>query len=311
MLHLTNGESVVNGFKTVGLPGVHLSWDDPLHDGPVPATASLHDLSDTRARALAGFGWGSYDEIRRRFSDRDRALEGFCDHDETVLWFEHDLYDQLQLVQLLDWFSHQDLAGTRLSLVQAGENLGELDGERLAALLPARTPVTATQLEIGRETWQAFCAPDPTALVEITGRSDPAMPFLAAALQRMLEEYPSASNGLSRTEQQLLVSVALGARTRHAIYRQSQSFEHCPWGDASVFLRLDGLADGPHPVVDRVDARGVEVEDEFEINPLGERLLGDEDDWQRLSGGRERWIGGVRVQGTACWRWNGQALTRG
>jgi hypothetical protein len=306
MLHITNGDSVIGGFKSGGVLGVHLSWDDPLHDGPVPATASLAELSDVRARTLTGFGWGSHDGIRRRFADRDRTLEGFRSHDETVLWFEHDLYDQLQLVQLLDWFSRQDLTGTRLSLVQAGENLGELDGEQLAALLPARAAVTSRQLEIGRETWQAFCAADPAALVELAGRSDPAMPFLAAALQRLLEEYPSSSNGLSRTEQQLLVSVALGARTRHAIYRQSQSFERCPWGDASVFLRLDGLADGPHPVMDRVNTEG---EDDFEINPLGERLLADEDDWQRLSGGRERWIGGVRVDGGT--RWDGRTLTRG
>ena len=79
-----------------------------------------------------------------------------------------------------------------------------------------------------------------------------------------------------------------------------------------MFLRLDGLADGPHPVVDRVNARGVEAEgvDEFEINPLGERLLGDEDDWQRLSGGRERWIGGVRVDGGPRGG-TGRTLTRG
>jgi hypothetical protein len=25
--------------------------------------------------------------------------------DEIVLWFEHDLYDQLQLLQLLDWLA--------------------------------------------------------------------------------------------------------------------------------------------------------------------------------------------------------------
>src|SRR5689334_15672387 len=187
MLHITNGESVVQLFKDGGIPGLYLSWDDPLHDGPVPAAASLPELSDIRARALAGFGWGGYDEIRGRFSERDRALDGFRGHDETVLWFEHDLYDQLQLVQLLDWFSRQDIVATRLSLVQAGENLGELDGDRLAALLPTRTPVTVRQLEIGRDTWQAFCAPDPAALVEIAGRGDRAMPFLAAALQRLLE----------------------------------------------------------------------------------------------------------------------------
>jgi hypothetical protein len=253
MLHITNGESVVRGFRAGGISGVHLSWDDPLHDGPVPGAVSLEELSNVRARAVAGFGWGSYDEIRARFSRRDRTLAAFGSYDETVLWFEHDLYDQLQLVQLLDWFAGADRAGTRLSIVQVREFLGEMDGAQLAALLPGRVPVTGRQLQIGRDAWQAFCAPEPTALGRFAEQFDPEMPFLGPALRRLLEEYPSTTNGLSRSEQQLLVSAALGARTRHALYRQSQSFETCAWGDASVFLRLDGLAAGAHPVIDRLD----------------------------------------------------------
>src|SRR5712691_9838363 len=175
MLHVTNGDSVVEGFKSGEIPGVYLAWADPLHDGPVPETSSLEALSDVRARALADFGWGSYSQIRQRFSTRDGTLARFREHDETVLWFEHDLYDQLQLVQLLDWFSHHDLAGTRLSLIQIGEHpevnpfygLGELNGEQLARLLPARVPITARHLELGRAAWQAVRATEPASLVEL------------------------------------------------------------------------------------------------------------------------------------------------
>jgi hypothetical protein len=308
MLHLTNGQATLNGLKEGSIPGVHFAWEDPLHDGPVPDFPTLEALSERRARALSDFGWGSYEALRTQFSDRDRTLEGFRSHDETVLWFEHDLYDQLQLMQLLDWFSRQDLAGARLSLVQIGEypgmrfyGLGQLSGEQLAALFPARVPVTARHLDIGRRAWKAVCAPDPTALTMMAHRSDPAMPFLAAALQRLLEEYPSATNGLSRTEQQLLVSGALGARHRQAFYLQSQEFEACPWGDASVFLRLDGLAAGPNPALDRLG------EDEFAINEQGGRLLGAEEDWVGASGGIDRWIGGVHLTGSdAAWRWDEQ-----
>lgn len=36
-----------------------------------------------------------------------------------ILWFERDLYDQLQLLQLLDWFSSQRRRTDSLLLVQA------------------------------------------------------------------------------------------------------------------------------------------------------------------------------------------------
>ncbi|HEU4413180.1 MAG TPA: DUF1835 domain-containing protein, partial [Candidatus Angelobacter sp.] len=117
MLHITNGDSVVGTFRKVKFPGVYLPWRDVLHDGPVPQTATLGELSDIRAQALADFGLGGLEDMRTGFAARDRVLEDFHRHEEIVLWFEHDLYDQLQLLQILDWFSQQDLGKVKLSLI--------------------------------------------------------------------------------------------------------------------------------------------------------------------------------------------------
>src|SRR5947209_6066525 len=96
MLHITNGESVTGTFRQVRFPGTYLAWNDVLHDGPVPQTDTLSDLSDIRAQALAGFGCGDYEKLRAGFTARDQTLAGFRQHQDVVLWFEHDLYDQLQ-----------------------------------------------------------------------------------------------------------------------------------------------------------------------------------------------------------------------
>lgn len=145
MLHITNGDSVVGTFRQVRFPGVYLPWRDVLHDGPVPQTVTLSELSDIRAQALASFGAGAYNEIRADFAARDQALESSGKHEEIVLWFEHDLYDQLQLIQLLDWFSNNGNGG-KLSLIQIDSypgvkpfhGLGQLSGPQLARLFPTR-----------------------------------------------------------------------------------------------------------------------------------------------------------------------------
>jgi hypothetical protein len=312
VLHITNGDSVLAGFREVGIGGTYLAWRDVLHDGAVPQSPSLEALSDVRAGVLSPSFGGDYSEMRAGFAERDRTLGDFRDHDETVLWFEHDLYDQLQLLQILDWFSRQDLAGAHISLIQIGEHpevpafhgLGELTGRQLAALLPLRQPVTAEQCAVGREAWTAFCAPDPTALVDLAHRSFPSMPFLSAALQRCLEEYPSVSDGLSRTERQLLEAGASGARRRRDYYLGSSRRESCPWGDLSVYLRLDALAAGPHPALDRLGS------DEFAMTDQGRRLLAGEDDWPRVCGGLDVWIGGVHLEGRdPGWRWDATRRT--
>ncbi len=63
-----------------------------------------------------------YDQCLATLTQWDRAVEGYRSYDEVVLWFEHDLFDQLLLVRLLDWFSARDLGLTRLSLISIAEH---------------------------------------------------------------------------------------------------------------------------------------------------------------------------------------------
>src|SRR4051812_36941490 len=261
MLHITNGDAVLARFREGRIPGTYLPWRDVLHDGAVPQTPSLEDLSDVRARVIATFGGrGDYAAVRAGFAERDRTLAAFREHDETVLWFEHDLYDQLQLLQILDWLSRQDHDGATVRLIQIDRHpgvspffgLGQLSGQQLADLLPLRQPVSAQQFATGRVAWAAFCAPDPTRLAALANSSIPEMPFLSAALTRCLEEYPSVRDGLSRTERQLLEAGASGARHRRDYYIASSRRESCPWGDMSVYARLDLLSTGPGPALDRL-----------------------------------------------------------
>jgi hypothetical protein len=310
MLHITNGDSVVASLRDGQIPGTYLPWRDVLHDGPVPQTATLEALSDVRARVVCGAD-EHYADTRREFAERDRTLRGFSAHDETVLWFEHDLYDQLQLIQLLDWFFRQDLGDARLSLIQIDRHpeiprfygLGQLNGRQLAELMPLRTPVTAAQLAIGHDAWHAFCSPDPRSLLAIAGRSFQEMPFLQAALTRGFEEYPAVRTGLSRTERQLIEAGAAGARRRRDYFLASSEHESCPWGDLSVYWRLDRLAGGPAPAIDRRDV------DDYAINDRGRRLLAGADDWAAAPRMLDVWIGGVHLTGPSPqWRWDPDRL---
>ena len=307
MLHITNGDSVITSFKEGEIPGTYLPWRDVLHDGPVPRRDSLEALSDARAAFLAdAFGGAGYQAARAEFAERDRALASFADHDEVVLWFEHDLYDQLQLLQILAWLADHDISRGRVSLIQIGshphvpnfQGLGQLNGAQLAALLPTRSPITPRHLEIGRDAWAAFCADDPTALCAAAARRyDPEMPFLSAALIRFLEEYPSVRDGLTRTERQLLSVIAAGTTRRKALWWASQQLETSCWGDLSVYARLDSLADAPRPLVERVDEERVAITD------TGRRIL----DGRERRDPREidRWLGGVHLgPGRPDWRWH-------
>ncbi|MDH3637337.1 MAG: DUF1835 domain-containing protein [Gammaproteobacteria bacterium] len=142
LLHITNGDSAANLIRLAGMPGDILPWRDVLHEGPVPGGMSLEDLSAVRVRFGVGLGWGDHDEILDAFRTRDTKLSTYRDFEEVILWFEHDLYDQLQIIQLLHWFSDQDIGTTRLTMICIGEfppvpgfrGLGNLTSEQLVTL---------------------------------------------------------------------------------------------------------------------------------------------------------------------------------
>jgi hypothetical protein len=312
MLHITNGESVVHSFREGAIPGSYLSWNDVLHDGPVPATSTLSELSDIRAQVLSQLGAGSYDQIRSGFAARDQALADFHQHDEVVLWFEHDLCDQLQLLQLLDWFSAHDLSRARLSLIQINafpgvepfHGLGQLKGSQLDELLPTRKPVTVAQLLLARKVWQAFRASDPAALASLITEELAELPFLRKALLRFLEEYPSVRDGLPRAQRQILHVVAAGARRKRDIYAASRQFEECPWGDGSIYWRIDALASTHNPALEKT------APDEYQITEFGRHLLAGKADWVSSSGDVDIWLGGVHLAGAeVSWRWNDDQQT--
>src|SRR5581483_8756233 len=115
------GDTAADLLAAAGKGDRILPWRDVLHEGPI-----LADLAaSTRARVpyLAGrFGFAEAD-IAAEFAARDAVLAAHSGFDRIELWFEHDLYDQLQLVQILAFFAQ---VGRRegIILVQADDFLG-------------------------------------------------------------------------------------------------------------------------------------------------------------------------------------------
>ena len=175
VLHVTNGESAGNTLRQTGLGGAVLSWQDALHEGPV-AAGPRPQLLQMRAAFLAECGWGSRSAILASLERRDRQL---FEAERVVLWFEHDLYDQLQLVDALALF-HQ--AGEAPELIVVDTFLGSLTSDELEARWPTRVAATPDVLAAADAVWRAFRQPEPTALAESDGQE---LPFLRAALLRL------------------------------------------------------------------------------------------------------------------------------
>ena len=216
MLHITNGDCAVAVLSQV-VQGPILPWRDVLHEGPVRAGLSLEELSRERARFIADAGWASFSEVLKSFEERDATFRRAGEHDEIVLWFEHDLYDQLQLIQVLDGLAA--LRGPPISLVCEAEYLGIMAPERAAERFALRNPLVRRHFQEAQAAWAAFRSPEPQRLENLRTTS---LPFLAAAIHRHLEEFPWTTDGLSRTQRQLRDALKDGPLPLAELFRRTQ-----------------------------------------------------------------------------------------
>jgi hypothetical protein len=188
-------------------------------------------------------------------------------------------------------------------LLQLGEkpavlvDLGEPTGRPVELAALERQPVQPEQRALAARAWSAFRAAEPRELAELAKDGTGALPFLAAALRRLLEELPAVEDGLARSERELLEAVAAGASSRPEAFEAFQRREERPFmGDVVFWLRIDGLARAPVPLLD--ENGGLTVTD------AGREVLAGRADHVGLNG-IDRWLGGVHLSGAeAAWRWD-------
>ena len=279
VLHVTNGDSAARRLRDAGAQGDVLPWRDALHEGPVPAGRDEAGMRAERARFIAARGWASERAALADMTERDERLAAALrGGEEIVLWFDSDLYDVLQLAQILD---RVPPGHARLALVGNDEFVGvaELTERGLRDRMEADDRIAEHEVAAARELWGAFRAPDPRGLETLA----PGTVFADAA-RRHIQQFPWCGSGLNRTERALLQAVADGARTPAEAFLASQRQEERPFlGDAIAFDYLAALPVGG-------EARAI---------------LAGEREWE---GRPERWLGGVHLPaGPSPWRYDAQA----
>ena len=326
MLHLHNGDASANTARKSSLAGEHLAWRESLITGPTPAGLSDADWRRVRAQHLSAAYGEDVQACERGLLSQAEALASFSEHDEVVLWFEHDLFCQLHLVYLLNWFSQRELGKTELSLICIGEfpgkedfrGLGELNPEQLASLFPERKEVTKVQMDLAAAAWRAYCSPDATDIAKVLQTGTSPLPFLEAALQAHLERFPSTKNGLGRIENRAIELVHGGLNSFIELFPKFGEAEPVyGFGDAQFWLALQRMAAARQPLL---RTTGTESEPgqqaltpdvvrnaKFELTELGESVRKGEADFVALNG-IDLWLGGVHMHDRKTWwRWNEQS----
>ncbi|PKB00511.1 uncharacterized protein DUF1835 [Flavobacteriaceae bacterium MAR_2009_75] len=211
LLHITNGDSFTEKLKSLKLKGDIITWREMLCEGKTLTNVGSESFWKARFEFLNK----NYKVSKSWFIEKTlKEYRSLCNHkqqDEIVLWFEYDLFCQVNMIAVLSWLK-ANRKYAQISLVCSGKEdgsdklfgLGELSDEKLLELYKNKIELTQDDIEYADYVWQLYCSDNPIRLENLSDFSEFQFEYLPDAIQAHLQRFPSIKNGLNAMENNIL-----------------------------------------------------------------------------------------------------------
>lgn len=211
LLHITNGDSFTERLKSLKLKGDIITWREMLCEGKTLTNVGSESFWKTRFDFLHK----NYKVSKSIFIEKTlKEYRSLCNHkqqDEIVLWFEYDLFCQVNMIAVLSWLkTHRKYA--QISLVCSGKEdetdkmygLNDLSDEKLLKLYETKTILEQDDIEYADYVWQLYCSDNPIRLENLSDFENYHFDYLSQAIDDHLHRFPSIKNGLNDMENNIL-----------------------------------------------------------------------------------------------------------
>tara|TARA_R110000796_G_scaffold88850_4_gene191911 strand:- start:69967 stop:70899 length:933 start_codon:yes stop_codon:yes gene_type:complete len=211
LLHITNGDSFTEKLKELNLSGDIITWREMLCEGKTETNVGSESFWKTRFEFLNK----NYKVSKSIFIEKTlKEYRTLCNHkkqDQIVLWFEYDLFCQINLLAVISWLkTHRKYA--EISLVCSGKEdesdklygLSELSNEQLIKLFENKIVLTQDDIEYADYVWQLYCSDNPIRLENLSDFKNYQFNYLENSIQAHLHRFPSIKNGLNEMETNIL-----------------------------------------------------------------------------------------------------------
>lgn len=202
-LHVLNGDSTKALFPIDLIPGDLLVWREALCEGKVNENISTDMFwKDRAAHIEEAYQSKNYEE--KVLSEISR-LKDLSQFEEVTLWFEYDLFCQVNLIACLSYMDTRQ----KISLVCLGDELdgqlrglGEVDSKHYPSLFASRIQLAQDDIDYAKAVWKVYSDETTTSLKHFYG-THKTLKYLGKALASHEEKIP-AQNGLNAIETKML-----------------------------------------------------------------------------------------------------------
>lgn len=210
-LHITNGDIFTKRLRSLKLEGEIITWREMLCEGRTETNVGSESFWKTRFEFLNK----NYKISKSWFIDKTlKEYRALCNHkqeDHIVLWFEYDLFCQINMLAVISWLkTHRPYA--EISMVCSGNEgnsnllygLNDLDDKQILDLYANRTFLTKDDMEYADYVWQLYCSDNPIRLENLKDFGSFQFPYLSEAIRAHLMRFPTIKNGLNEVENNIL-----------------------------------------------------------------------------------------------------------
>jgi hypothetical protein len=182
-LHVLPGDSLVKEFNAIGIDGDVIVCRECLVVGDVSGD-TLEEFWERRANFIALEFGGDPIEYKENVA---YELEQLIDPEsgtEVNLWFEYELFCQVNMWFCLDLLKHTEAAVFRVAPLNASPDdvWNGFAGHGPAELLKSfesKVQFTSEDIMVGSRLWNAYKNKDAGSLLDLAGYRSPCFPFLA------------------------------------------------------------------------------------------------------------------------------------
>lgn len=211
LLHITNGDAFTQRIQKLNVQGDVITWREMLCEGKTLTHVGSESFWKTRYEFLHK----NYKVSKSWFIEKTlKEYRSLCNHkqqDQIVLWFEYDLFCQVNMLAVISWLlANRKYA--QISLVCSGSEdgtdkmyeLNELSDEQLLGLYKNKKVLSQDDIEYADYVWQLYCSNNPMRLENLTDFEDYQFDYLGDAVKSHLQRFPSINNGLNHMENNIL-----------------------------------------------------------------------------------------------------------
>ena len=204
--HILNGDALAASFGDTKLEGEVIVFREALIDGDLGGN-SLPEFWQTRAEYMQVEKNEYYASVVNEIEKILKAPE----NSEFNLWFEYDLFCQVNLWFLLSIIQNLGIEKKVFAVyssfldkssTQFWNGFGRADTGELLQSFSERVYLNDDALRFGAQLWKAYKHGQNEALVQLAAKGNPAFPYLREVVDAQVERFPGAGK-LGRPERVL------------------------------------------------------------------------------------------------------------